>query len=30
VILASGLVWIFGAKYLPQDTARVEAATAQS
>ena len=28
VILASGLVWIFGAKYLPNDTVRVEAATA--
>ena len=27
VILASGLAWIFGAKYLPEDTARVEAAT---
>ena len=29
VILASGLVWIFGAKYLAEDTARVEAATAR-
>lgn len=28
MILASGLVWIFGAKYLAEDTARVEAATA--
>ena len=27
VILASGLAWIFGAKYLPEDTARVEAST---
>ncbi len=27
VILASGLAWMFGAKYLPEDTARVEAAT---
>ena len=27
VILASGLAWIFGAKYLSEDTARVEAAT---
>src|ERR1700730_2270923 len=30
VILASGLVWIFGAKYLAEDTARVEAATART
>jgi predicted MFS family arabinose efflux permease len=29
VILASGLVWIFGAKYLAEDTARVEAAPAR-
>jgi hypothetical protein len=28
MILASGLVWIFGAKYLAEDTARVEGATA--
>ncbi len=28
MILASGLAWIFGAKYLAEDTARVEAATA--
>src|SRR5213075_2473491 len=29
VILASGVAWILGAKYLQEDTARVEAATAQ-
>lgn len=29
VILASGVAWIIGAKYLPEDTARVEAATAR-
>ena len=29
IILASGVAWIFGAKYLPEDTARVEAATAR-
>ena len=30
IILASGVAWIFGAKYLPEDTARVEAATART
>ena len=30
MILASGLAWIFGAKYLAEDTARVQSATAQS
>jgi predicted MFS family arabinose efflux permease len=30
VIFASGVVWILGAKYLAEDTARVEAATARS
>ena len=30
VILASGLAWIIGAKYLPEDTARVQSATAQA
>jgi len=29
IILASGVAWIFGAKYLPEDTARVEAAAAR-
>jgi MFS family permease len=29
VILASGLVWLIGVKYLPVDTASVEAATSQ-
>ena len=29
VILASGVAWILGAKYLAEDTARVEAATAR-
>jgi MFS family permease len=29
IILASGVAWIIGAKYLPEDTARVEAATAR-
>jgi len=29
IILASGVAWIMGAKYLPEDTARVEAATAR-
>jgi len=29
VILASGVAWIAGAKYLPEDAARVEAATAR-
>jgi MFS transporter, Spinster family, sphingosine-1-phosphate transporter len=28
VILASGITWLIGAKYLPEDTARVEVATA--
>ena len=30
VIFASGLAWIIGAKYLPEDTARVQSATAQA
>jgi MFS transporter, Spinster family, sphingosine-1-phosphate transporter len=30
IILASGVAWIVGAKYLAEDTARVEAATAPS
>jgi len=30
VILASGLAWLAGVKYLPEDTARVEAATSAS
>ncbi|HST29675.1 MAG TPA: MFS transporter [Chthoniobacterales bacterium] len=30
MILASGFAWIFGAKYLAEDTARVEAATTPS
>jgi MFS transporter, Spinster family, sphingosine-1-phosphate transporter len=30
IILASGVAWIFGAKYLAEDTARVEAATART
>jgi MFS family permease len=30
IILASGLAWLIGAKYLPADTAAVEAATAKT
>ena len=30
IILASGVAWIAGAKYLAEDTARVESATAQT
>lgn len=30
IMLAAGLTWLIGVKYLPEDTARVEAATARS
>ncbi|HWY41175.1 MAG TPA: MFS transporter [Chthoniobacterales bacterium] len=30
IMLASGLIWLIGVKYLPEDTARVEIATART